>query len=85
MNYLHSRVSTQPGQSIFVTLSGNEANVMVMDDRNFWNYQSGGRITYLGGHYRRSPAVIRPPAGEWNVVIDLGGYAGRVEAAVSVR
>ena len=85
MNCLHSRVELDDGDSIVVKLSGNEANVQVMSDSDFRNYQCGKNFSYLGGHYRRSPAIIRPPSGGWwNVVVDLGGGAGRVEAAISV-
>ena len=84
MSYLHSQVKTNPGQAILVNLSGTEANVLVMDEHNFRNYQSRGQFTYFGGHFKRSPAIVRPPAGDWNVVIDLGGFAGSVQAAVRV-
>jgi len=85
MRFLHSEVTTELGDAIIVSLSGTEANVMVMDDSNFRNYRSGGSFNYYGGHYRRSPAIIRPPSsGRWNVVIDLGGMAGDVPADVHV-
>lgn len=84
MNFLHSVVHTNPGDAILVKLAGTEANVMVMDDINFRAYSSGSSFRYIGGHYERSPAVIRPSSGRWNVVVDLGGYAGKVEATVSV-
>lgn len=85
MNFIHSRVEIENGDAIAVTLRGNEANVMVMSDSDFRSYRSGGRFKYFGGHYRQSPAVIRPPmTGAWNVVVDLGGKAGKVEASVNI-
>jgi hypothetical protein len=87
VNFLHYEVTTQTGDAIMVSLSGNAANVLVMDDNDFRSYRSGrgGRIRYFGGYYNQSPAVVRPPsAGHWNVVIDLGGRAGKVEASVRV-
>ena len=85
MNFLHTRVEIEDGDSIVVTLRGDEANVLVMSDTDFRNYRSGGRFSYHGGHYRRSPAIICPPeSGAWNVVVDLGGDAGRVRASVQV-
>lgn len=85
MKFIHSEVTTEAGDAILVTLNGNEANVMVMDDSNFRSYRSGGRFTYFGGHYKRSPAIVRPPlSGHWNVVVDLGGLSGKVQAAVRV-
>ena len=63
---------TDDGDAIVVNLSGTEANVMVMDDRNFRSYRSGGRrVNFFAGHYKSSPAVIRPPSGYWNVTVDL--------------
>jgi len=85
MKFIHSTVTTEEGDAIRVTLRGTEANVMVMDDINFRSYRSGGRFTYFGGHYKQSPAVIRPPlSGHWNVIVDLGGRSGEVRAVVSV-
>lgn len=85
MNFLHSRVELGTGNSVVVKLQGTEANVMVMSDHDFRCYQSGERFAYYGGHYRRSPAIIKPPtSGTWNVVVDLGGFAGEVQASMYV-
>ena len=84
VNFLHSVVHTGPGDAILVKLAGTEANVMVMDDINFRAYSSGSSFSFLGGHYQQSPAVIKPSSGRWNVVVDLGGYKGKVGASVSV-
>jgi hypothetical protein len=85
MNFLHSGVSTGPGDIVEVILQGNAANVMLMDTVNFQNYRNGRKFTYYGGHFTRSPAVVRPPhPGQWYVVVDLGGGAGRVSASVRV-
>lgn len=68
-----------------VTLSGNAANVVLLDSINFQNYKSGRRYSYHGGHATRSPVRLAVPrAGHWYVVIDTGGYAARVKAAVRV-
>jgi len=85
MDFMHSEVETGSDDAIEVSLDGNAANVMVMDSSNFSSYRRGGRFHYYGGHYTRSPAVIRPPSsGNWHVVIDLGGGRGRVQASVRV-
>ena len=85
MNYLHYQVSTGPSSTIEVTLSGNAANVLVMDDVNFHSFQSGGTHRYYGGYYTQSPVFIKVPAGRWNIVIHLGGgMVGQVRAAVRV-
>ena len=84
MRFLKYPVTTETGDAILVTLSGNAAKVMVMSDTDLRSYQSQGRFNYFGGYFKQSPAIIRPPAGHWNVVIDLGGRAGRVSASVRV-
>ena len=85
MNSMDYEVSTQAQDVIRVSLSGNAANVRVMDNSNFQSYRSGRQHRYYGGHYRQSPVIIRPPSpGHWHVVVDLGGYPGHVNAAVDV-
>jgi hypothetical protein len=87
MNFLRYDVWTQnAGDVIEVILSGHAANVLVMDDGNFLNYQSGREFIYHGGYYTQSPAAIVPPsAGHWIVVVDLGGASGHVNATVRVH
>lgn len=85
MNFLHYTVTTGPGDVVQVYLTGNAANVLVMDDSNFQSFKSGQAYRYYGGYYARSPAIINPPSpGRWNVVINLGGRPGTVNAVVQV-
>lgn len=84
MNFLHSQVQTSTGDVIEVSLEGNAVNVMVMSASDFSSYRRGGRHHYYGGHFTRSPAIIRPPSGSWHVVVDLGGRRGHVRAGVRV-
>jgi hypothetical protein len=84
MKYIHSRVSIAPGQSIVVELD-HAANVQVMDDANLARYRRGQTHKAYGGFAKRSPIVITPPGGLWNVAIDLGGARGSVRATVSVQ
>jgi hypothetical protein len=52
---------------------------MLMDDLNFSSYRHGSSFRYHGGHAKRSPVRLAAPrAGRWHVVVDLGGYGGRV-------
>ncbi len=72
------------GQVVRVVLSGVESDVMLMSASDVHRFASGGQVTYWGGHYRRSPAVIGVPStGTWHVVV-VAGLGGRVEAEVSV-
>jgi hypothetical protein len=85
MTFLHYEVTTSKESVIRVNLTGNAANVLVMDDTNFQRFQQGSQYTYYGGYYTRSPAVIKPPqAGRWIVVVNLGGGIGTVNASVQV-
>jgi len=85
VRFLHYRFATGAGDVIETVLTGNAANVRVMDDVNFQNYQEGRPYRFYGGHFTRSPAVITVPAGTWNVVVDLEGtIGGTVNAAVRV-
>lgn len=86
MNFQHYYLGFRnAGEIVQVDLSGNSANVQLMDSGNFQNYRSGRRYTYYGGHATRSPARIPiPRSGHWHVAIDLGGYAGQVRSSVTV-
>ena len=85
MRFLKAEVDTRPGDAVEVVLEGDEANVMLLDRTNFSSYQNGHQFRYHGGYCPASPVVLRPPyAGHWYIVIDLGGYAGRVGAEVRV-
>jgi hypothetical protein len=73
------------GEIVEVTLNGNAANVKLMNSSNFQSYKSGRRHTYYGGYVTRSPYKVGvPSSGRWYVTIDLGGYSGRISAAVRV-
>ncbi|GAB3995711.1 hypothetical protein GCM10028807_36580 [Spirosoma daeguense] len=73
----------QRGQVIEVSLSGNAANVRLMDTSNFQNYKSGRAHKYYGGLARQSPVRITVPnSGHWYVTIDLQGLGGSVKSSV---
>ncbi len=73
------------GQIVEVHLSGNPANVRLMDSSNFSSYKSGRQHRFYGGHYTTSPIQIPiPSSGRWYITIDFGGYAGRVRSSVNV-
>lgn len=84
MNFLHYQVSLSSNSAVRVTLD-KQANVRLLDNNNFQKYRNGQEHRYFGGRAERSPMVISAPhAGNWHVVIDLGGYGGSVRASVSV-
>lgn len=84
MNFLHYDFNLSPGDTVEVTLD-KQANVRLLDDANFSNYQRGAQHSYFGGKALKSPIFLKPPhSGHWHVVIDLGGYPGTVRASVRI-
>lgn len=84
MNFLHYNLNLFSGDVVEITLD-KQANVRLMDDNNFSNYKNGMRHQYYGGYTTLSPARITAPRqGHWHLVIDLGGYSGKVNASVRV-
>jgi len=73
------------GQRVQVTLSGNAANVRLMDSSNYQNYKSGRSHRYIGGLIQRSPVVLGvTSSGHWYVTVDLQGLRGSVNSSVRV-
>jgi hypothetical protein len=84
VNFLHYDFQLNSGDVVEITLD-KQANVRLLDDANFSLYKRGQRHSYYGGLAKVSPARLKAPhTGHWHVVIDLGGYAGRVRASVRV-
>jgi hypothetical protein len=86
MRYAYNDLGHQTaGATVTVRLNGSVANVVLVDEANFGRYRSGQPFLYTGGHYRQSPIHLEVPEdGHWYVVVDLGGYRGRVRANVEV-
>lgn len=83
-NFLHKEFDLQAGDIVEVTLDA-PANVMLLDPANFANYRDGLSYRYHGGHAEESPVrLLTPRSGAWHVVVNLGGYPGRVRADVRV-
>lgn len=84
MEFLHQELDLELGDVVEVTLDSH-ANVMLLDPQNFSNYKRGLSYRYYGGYAERSPVILTPPhPGKWYVVVNLGGYAGRVRAGFRV-
>jgi hypothetical protein len=86
MRYTYHDLGHQPaGRVVTVRLSGSVCNVILLDAANFGRYRAGQAFLYHGGHRRRSPVCLEVPEdGHWYVVVDFGGYKGRVTATVEV-
>ena len=73
------------GTAVEITLSGNAANVRLLDSANLSAYRIGRQHHYIGGLAKRSPVRLQVPhSGHWHVVIDYGGLTGRGHAGVRV-
>ena len=84
MNFLHTEFHGGPSDIAVVTLDA-QANVMLLDDHSFHAYRRGASFRYSGGLAKTSPFRLSPPHdGHWHVVVDLGGYAGKVRAGVQI-
>ena len=74
------------GETVVVTLSGNAANVRLMDSSNYQSYRSGRSHRYIGGLAERSPVRLGVPhSGHWYVTIDMQGLRGSVRFSVHVE
>jgi hypothetical protein len=82
MNFLHYELQLSSRDVVEVSLD-KQANVRLMDEPNFQKFKRGRRHAFYGGKAIRSPIRINPAhAGQWHLVVDLGGYKGKVKASV---
>ena len=73
------------GQIVEVSLSGNAANVRLMDSSNFSSYKNGRQHHYYGGLAKKSPVRLSVPrSGRWYVTVDLQGLRGSTKSSVRV-
>lgn len=86
MKFTHYKLGYQSdGTVIEVTLSGNAANVRLLDNANFQSYKSGRRHQYYGGLTKSSPVRLEIPcSGYWHVTIDLQGLGGKVNSSIRI-
>lgn len=74
------------GAAVRVDITGNAANVQLLDAVNYAHYKRRESYRYVGGPYTGSPAVLRTThSGRWFVVGDLGGRTGRLGIKASVH
>lgn len=84
MNYLHYEFDLSAGDVVEVVLD-KQVNVRLLDNPNYSTYAKGQQHHYYGGLAQRSPVRLAAPhPGHWHLVVDLGGYAGRVKASARV-
>ena len=85
MNFLHYEFQLKKGDVVEVKLD-KQANVQLLDELNFSNYKKGKKYSHIGGLSKKLLVELSSPyKGHWHLVIDLGGHAGTVKAAVRVK
>lgn len=78
--------SLKRGSTVVVTLSGNRANVRLLDSSGFNAYRQGRQHRYIGGLATKSPVRLAVPRdGRWHLVVDLMGLGGSVRSGVQVE
>lgn len=84
MKFIHYNFHLNMSDIIEVSLT-SQANVRLLDDINFHKYRRGESYKFNGGRALRTPIRISPPhSGHWNLVIDLQGFRGQVNASVKI-
>lgn len=86
MKFVHHDLGNRSrGEIVEVTLSGNAANVRLMDSSNLRKFKSGQRHQYTGGLAKRSPVrLVIPRSGRWHVTVDMIGLRGSVRSSARV-
>jgi hypothetical protein len=81
----HDLGSRSRGEVVEVTLSGNAANVRLVDTSNFNRFRHGQQHSYTGGLAKRSPVRLQiPRSGHWHVIVDMTGLQGTVRSSARV-
>lgn len=86
MKFIHTDLGQRRrGEIVEIQLSGNAANVRLMDNSNFSAYKRGRQHRYHGGLAKRSPIQLKIPRhGHWHVAVDMQGLRGQTTASVRV-
>jgi hypothetical protein len=85
-DFIHSDLGyRQAGDVVEITLSGNAANVRLLDNSNFHAYRNGRQHRCIGGLAQQSPVRLQlPNSGHWHVAVDMQGLRGTTRAAFRV-
>jgi hypothetical protein len=84
---LHTQVAAGPQNIVEVFLSRPNANVVLLDDANWWLYQRGQVYQPQAGGFFQATNTVRlraPIQANWHLVVDLGGQPGDITATYRV-
>lgn len=84
MEFLHQSEYLDSGDVVILDCD-TQCNFMLLDDSNFYAYRARRSHRYYGGHFKYFPARITAPhAGNWHIVIDLGGGSANIRYSIRV-
>jgi hypothetical protein len=86
MKFVHHDLGSRSrGEIVEITLSGNAANVRLMDSSNLQKFRRGQQHQYVGGLAKRSPVRLQiPRSGHWHITVDMIGLRGSVRLSARV-
>lgn len=86
MEFVHHDLGHRStGEIVEIILSGNAANVRLMDSSNFQSYRNNRQHKCIGGLAKKSPVRLRiPNSGHWHVAVDLAGLGGSVRSSARI-
>lgn len=86
MEFVHHDLGHRStGEIVEIVLSGNAANVRLMDSSNFQSYRSNRQHRCIGGLAKKSLVRLRiPNSGHWHVAVDLAGLRGSVRSSARI-
>ncbi len=73
------------GEIAEVTLSGNAANIRLVNSSNLSNYKNGKPHRYYGGLAKQFPVKLAiPNSDNWHIVVDMQGLQGQVRSSARI-
>lgn len=86
MEYIYSNLGFLNGGDIVQVHLDTQANVLLLNNSDYWRYQRGSDFSYYGGLATRTPYNIGVPySGQWNLVIDLANVGGYGSVGYSIN
>lgn len=85
MEFIHHKLDHRKRGEIVEVHLDARANVRLLNSSQFSSFKAGRSFRAIQGQATRSPVRLQiPQSGQWHVVIDFGGYPGRVRSSVRV-
>ena len=86
MKFVHHDLGQRKsGEIVEITLSGNAANVRLLDSSSFSSYRNGRSHRAYGGLAKKSPVRLQIPRSDhWHVAVDMQGLRGSVRSSARV-